>query len=475
MKKKIIGIFICMSLIAVSIPVMGNLENTNFDYLNNPPVADAGGPYEGKEGTPMTFDASESYDPDGDDLSYRWDFDGDEKWDTEWLESPLVEYTYCDDYYFKVFVEVSDGIDSSIAIAPTHVENLGPTIYVEPPVSCQEGETLNIVYTVEDPGWCDTVAYTISALTPTRPHPVVLPEFRITNFFFDQITQNWEWHVDVGHAKCIVDDMEFMIMNYPWGGDQGFTGMEFPVGPGMPDVNFLVNNPTHIKVNFSKAIPWSYSFCFRTNVKDPQIRWWTTLDGEIVNTGEMGAPDDKINLGTYIYEVEIIDNGTYEFIFDAIDDDNASSNTSCEVTVDNVAPIITPFGPFHGKVGQPITFIAEVTDPGTDDLTFLWDFGDGETKTTTYYNFNDTLDDPNFPWMGTAPFNVTDIVEHTYSQKKTFTVKLTVTDDDGGISEYTTTATVPRNKAIYLPLLQFLQNYPNLFPILRLLLQRLEI
>ncbi|UCG71002.1 MAG: PKD domain-containing protein, partial [Thermoplasmata archaeon] len=100
--------------------------------------------------------------------------------------------------------------------------------------------------------------------------------------------------------------------------------------------------------------------------------------------------------------------------------------------------------------GSSATFTAIANDPGSDDLTFTWNWGDGTPdNVTTYYNdgigpepvYDPTINEIKSPW-GTYSFNATDTVSHIYGDDGVFTVTLTVEDDDGGISVYKTNITV---------------------------------
>lgn len=95
---------------------------------NNPPVADAGGPYSGEAGnTVIQFDGSASSDPDGDTLSYRWDF-GDQTTGV----GVRPTHTYVTAGNFQVTLVVSDGqLESDVAVAVAEITeppmNVAPT------------------------------------------------------------------------------------------------------------------------------------------------------------------------------------------------------------------------------------------------------------------------------------------------------------------------------------------------------------
>ncbi len=92
--------------------------------MNLPPIANANGPYQGYAGLPITLDASNSSDPNNDPLQYRWDFDNDNNWDTDWLTTSTTEHIWNNDYEGNIKLGVDDG--GFTVIATTSVEIFSP-------------------------------------------------------------------------------------------------------------------------------------------------------------------------------------------------------------------------------------------------------------------------------------------------------------------------------------------------------------
>ena len=74
---------------------------------NQAPVADANGPYSGSVDDLITFDASGSYDPDGEIATYEWDWDGDGTYDQS-SNSASITHTWTESYSGTIYLRVKD-------------------------------------------------------------------------------------------------------------------------------------------------------------------------------------------------------------------------------------------------------------------------------------------------------------------------------------------------------------------------------
>ncbi len=89
-------------------PKSDEKECTSF-RSNNAPIADlsAGEPYF-QWTDPIQFDASNSYDPDNDEIQYRWDFKNDGEFDTDWKDSPIITHNYNQPGNYEARLQVKD-------------------------------------------------------------------------------------------------------------------------------------------------------------------------------------------------------------------------------------------------------------------------------------------------------------------------------------------------------------------------------
>jgi len=128
-----------------------------------------------------------------------------------------------------------------------------------------------------------------------------------------------------------------------------------------------------------------------------------------------------------------------------------------EITKSNAPPLkpAAPEGINSGRIDEEYTYTASTIDPDEDELFYQFDWGNGEFS----------------EWIG--PYNSDDIAEATYTwtEKGDYEIRVKAKDDHDVQSEWSDPLVVsmPKNKAIntMLLFLQFLENHPLLFPLLR--------
>jgi hypothetical protein len=101
-----------------------------------PPVANAGGPYNGVIGSPITFNGSASYSPNpgGTIVKYEWDLDGNGTYETNSGSSPTVQKTWTTPYTGLIGLKVTDNdglTATSLANTQVFVVDLWPEHYVK--------------------------------------------------------------------------------------------------------------------------------------------------------------------------------------------------------------------------------------------------------------------------------------------------------------------------------------------------------
>jgi PKD repeat protein len=131
--------------------------NTEPPVPNNPPTANANGPYNGLEDSTISFDGTGSSDPDDDTLTYSWDF-GDGSTGT----GITPTYTYLSGGIFTVTLTVSDGkggIDTDTTSADITEINDVPTADAGGPYNGIVNESISFDGTGSSDPDDDTLTY----------------------------------------------------------------------------------------------------------------------------------------------------------------------------------------------------------------------------------------------------------------------------------------------------------------------------
>ena len=171
----------------------------------------------------------------------------------------------------------------------------------------------------------------------------------------------------------------------------------------------------------------------------------TSSTPEEISVATLGGGEGESVSGIVQVGHQFGDNGDYSVEI-CVNDGKAEVCDTMVVTILNLDPSlddsflasgVTTFlsgaDAFLGQVGVQQGHQASATDPGSDDLTFVWSFPpDPTSQSTTYYNDEEIGPDGLPSPLGTYPFSAADSALVTFTAPGVYTVGLDVSDDDGG-------------------------------------------
>jgi PKD repeat protein len=333
-------------------------------------------------GTVVSLDASASFDPDGDVLSYEWDFGADGVIDLV-SDQTTVKHVFSAEGDQTVILQVRDdtGAISPPCEGTVHINASPIAVFQVSDFSPDEGETV---------------------------------AFTDCSYDLDSEIVAWEW--DFGDAVSSdrsspehiylddgVYDVTLTVMDEQ--GAKGATKARITVQNLLP-VSVLevegekegVERLTGISIVFDA-----------TKSLDPSpegriLRYEWDLEG-------LGTYAKTTEAGTLTYSYS--DDGTYQVRVRVVDDDEGVAlSNPITVQVRNRPPSCTfKWSPQQPNDAESVRFSDTSVDADGEVTSWQWEFGDGETSTDA-------------------------LPEHQFRDDGTYTVTLVVRDDDGAEASY---------------------------------------
>ncbi len=281
-------------------------------------------------------------------------------------------HTYIDDGRFNVTLNVTDNAgDWGIATVTINVRNVAPNATVKAtPFQIYENGSIHFQADGRDPSTSDaaTLTYTWN--------------------FGDGETSNSK---ETSHKY--LDDGEFSVTLTVQDDDGGVATYKLDV--------LVINVAPEITAGADREyIDEGQVVNFTAMIDDP---------GPLDTHTALWDFDDGSTSTDLMVSHRFLDNGNYIVVLTVTDNSGGSNTTTFRVAVSNVRPTLTAEANATEIIeGGQVSFDVSWTDPGTEDThTIVWDFGDGS--------------------------NTTDLSPvHRFDQDGTYTVLVTVTDDDGG-------------------------------------------
>jgi len=459
---------------------------------NNPPNAEfTFSPLDPEIDETVTF-TDESTDSDGTIVSWAWNF-GDGATSTQ--QNPTHIYTSAATY----------------TVTLTVTDNNGATNYIERPITVTETTPANTA---------PTAAFTY---LPTNPAVGEQVTFTDASTDPDGTIVSWAWDFGDSETSPLQNPTHtytsagIYTVNLTVTDDDGATGTT--TKPITVTATPPTNNPPNAAFTYlptNPAVGEQVTFTDASTDPDGTIVGWVWTFGDGATSTQQNPPHTYTSAATYMVTLTVTDD-------DGATDIEIKQITVTEAPPANVPPTADfTFSPSDPETDETVTFTDASTDPDGTIVSWEWDFGDSETSTDpnpthaysaagTYTVTLTVTDDdgaidhiehdvtvtaPNiaptaaFTWesnglavdfdgtSSTDPdgtivsyeWNFGDgntatgtTTDHTYAAEGTYTVRLTVTDDQEATDyiEHDVTVTTALTAKIYPKSIQYSRGIPD--------------
>lgn len=446
---------------------------------NRPPVAIHNGPYSVRVDAVVQFSSDGSYDPEGDPLTYQWEF-GDGSKSSE--ENP--DHVYPEPGEYKIVLKVFDvyGEEDKTETKCVVSENQFPdakangpytgfvgypvefssegsidpdgeiqSYYWEfedgqnsdsshPTITFNEVGSYSVVLTViDDSGASDTDSSDVDVQVPSLMPPIAECNGPYTG----------KTNAAISFSSAGSYDPDDGPLEYYWTFGNGESSVE-----ANPSYSYKESGTYNVTLTVTDSDNLTDIESTTSTVKSTVVippspplkpNKQPVAFGEIPLLGEVGMEIQFFSNGSYDPDGEIveivwsfgdgfisndenpihvyIESGFYEVLLHVYDDEYESDTFSSEIAIfePNIAPVVALDVPLGGKTNVSVYFsTTECYDVDGEITTYSWSFGD---------NFTSDLENP----------------RHTYSSPGIYDVSLSVTDNSGTSTDAITVIEISSN------------------------------
>ncbi len=379
---------------------------------NAPPITNAGGPYAGVEGAPVAL-AGTAADPAGDALSTSWSIihtsDPGTTCSLAAAATLTPTVTCTDDALVTATLSVNDGVNPPVTSATqVTIGNVAPAFdaVTVPAAPLALGSAANVSVDFTDAGTNDTHTVTV-AWGDTLSSAGTVTEAGGTG------------SASAAHTYALPGLYTISITLTDDDGGTIATSAQITVnGPPSSDAGGPYSG--------AEGLPTALAGSAVDPENDPLTVGWTFTPSAL----DAGGACTSNGGSTVTPTVSCTDDAVVAAAISASDGINPAAVSSTTVAVANEAPMLGALGVTTGPIatGAPVTVIAPFTDDGTNDThTASVNWGDLSATSATVGEL-----------AGAGSLSGT----HSYATPGIYTITVTLSDDDLGIDERTTTVVV---------------------------------